>query len=115
MSATCFCCWGFPIYGLLTFKKVFGFSWFSTVIRSAVVVFAYSVILLKDDIGPLFWKLDSLRQNRHNLSLSPLPNLSNSARCGCVFACPVRMSYFQTAMTVPQKSSNVEVEWITDT
>src|SRR5262245_12601960 len=25
------------------------------------------------------------------------------------------MSYFQTAMTVPQKSSKVEVEWITDT
>ena len=51
---------GIPIYGLLTFKKVFGFSWFSTVIRSAVVVFAYSIIFVVTEIGLVAATLSSL-------------------------------------------------------
>src|SRR5262249_2382682 len=51
---------GTPIYGLLTFKKVFGFSWFSTVVRTAVVVFAYSIIFIVTEIGLIAATLSSL-------------------------------------------------------
>jgi hypothetical protein len=51
---------GIPIYGLLTFKKAFGFSWFSTVVRAAVVGFAYSIIFIVTEIGLIVATLSSL-------------------------------------------------------
>jgi hypothetical protein len=50
---------GIPTYGLLTFKRVFGLSWFSTVVR-AVGGFAYSIIFIVTEIGLVAATLSSL-------------------------------------------------------
>ena len=51
---------GIPVYGLVTFKKVFGLSWPSTFLRSAAVALVYFLIFVVTEVAPVAATLSSL-------------------------------------------------------